>query len=92
MPMAVLVATLYAFSRLAAENEITAMKAGGISLRSVLTPVLWAALGVTLFMVAFNDQVLPRANHRLRTLQGRHRAEEADIRIARAGHQRSEPG
>jgi lipopolysaccharide export system permease protein len=70
LPMAVLVATLYAFSRLAAENEITAMKAGGVSLRSVLTPVLWAALGVTLFMVAFNDQVLPRANHRLRTLQG----------------------
>lgn len=70
MPMAVLVATLFAFSRLASENEITAMKAGGISLRTVLTPVLWAALGVTLLMVAFNDQVLPRANHRLRTLQG----------------------
>jgi len=70
MPMAVLVATLYAFSRLAAENEITAMKAGGISMRSVMMPVLLAALGVTLFMVAFNDQVLPRANHRLRTLQG----------------------
>ncbi len=69
-PMAVLVSTLYAFSRLAAENEITAMKAGGISLRSVLAPVLVAAVGVTLFMVAFNDQVLPRANHRLRTLQG----------------------
>ena len=70
MPMAVLVSTLYAFSRLASENEITAMKAGGISLRSVLAPVLVAAVGVTLFMVAFNDQVLPRANHRLRTLQG----------------------
>jgi lipopolysaccharide export system permease protein len=70
MPMAVLVSTLYAFSRLASENEITAMKAGGISMRSVLTPVLWAALGVTLTMVAFNDQVLPRANHKLRTLQG----------------------
>jgi lipopolysaccharide export system permease protein len=70
MPMAVLVSTLYAFSRLAAENEITAMKAGGVSMRSVLTPVLWAGLGVTVFMVAFNDQVLPRANHRLRTLQG----------------------
>ena len=70
MPMAVLVATLYAFSRLAAENEITAMKASGISMRSVLMPVLWAALGVTLFMVGFNDQVLPRANHKLRTLQG----------------------
>jgi lipopolysaccharide export system permease protein len=70
MPMAVLVSTLYAFSRLASENEITAMKAGGVSLRSVLKPVLFAGVGVTLFMLAFNDQVLPRANHRLRTLQG----------------------
>jgi lipopolysaccharide export system permease protein len=70
MPMAVLVSTLYAFSRLAAENEITAMKAGGVSMRSVLTPVLWAALVLTIGMVVFNDQVLPRANHKLRTLQG----------------------
>jgi lipopolysaccharide export system permease protein len=70
LPMTVLVATLYAFSRLASENEITAMKASGVSLRDVLTPVLWAAAFVTLFMVGFNDQVLPRANHRLRTLQG----------------------
>src|SRR5687767_4486176 len=70
LPMAVLVATLYAFSRLASENELTAMKASGISLRNVLTPVLWAAAGVTIFMILFNDQVLPRANHRLRSLQG----------------------
>jgi lipopolysaccharide export system permease protein len=69
LPMAVLVATLYAFSRLAAENEITALKASGVSLVSVLKPVLWAAFGVTLVMVGFNDQVLPRSNHKLATLQ-----------------------
>ena len=69
LPMAVLVATLYAFSRLAAENEITALKASGVALMSILTPVLWAALGLTLLMVGFNDQVLPRANHRLAILQ-----------------------
>jgi lipopolysaccharide export system permease protein len=69
LPMAVLVATLYAFSRLAAENEITALKASGVSLVSVLKPVLWAAFGVTLVMIGFNDQVLPRSNHRLAVLQ-----------------------
>jgi lipopolysaccharide export system permease protein len=69
LPMAVLVATLYAFSRLAAENEITALKASGVSLVSVLTPVLWAAAGVTVVMIGFNDQVLPRSNHRLSILQ-----------------------
>jgi lipopolysaccharide export system permease protein len=69
LPMAVLVATLYAFSRLAAENEITALKASGVSLVSVLKPVLWAAVGVTFVMIAFNDQVLPRSNHKLAVLQ-----------------------
>jgi lipopolysaccharide export system permease protein len=69
LPMAVLVATLYAFSRLAAENEITAIKASGVSVISVLKPVLWAALGVTVVMIGFNDQVLPRSNHKLAVLQ-----------------------
>lgn len=69
LPMSVLVATLYAFSRLAAENEITALKASGVSLVRLLVPVLLAATVLSIGMIAFNDQVLPRSNHRLRTLQ-----------------------
>jgi lipopolysaccharide export system permease protein len=69
MPMAVLVAVLYAFSRLAAENEITALKASGVGMRSVLLPVMGFGFAMSLIMLAFNDQVLPRANHRLATLQ-----------------------
>lgn len=69
LPMAVLVAVLYAFSRLASENEITALKAGGISTRSLLAPALVAATGLALFMLWFNDQLLSRANHELATLQ-----------------------
>src|SRR4030095_6361630 len=69
LPMAVLVSTLYAFSRLAAENEITALKASGVGMARVLVPVLVAASGIAAFMLFFNDQVLPRANHRLSTLQ-----------------------
>jgi lipopolysaccharide export system permease protein len=69
VPMAVLVAVLYAFSRLGAENEVTALKAGGVSSRSLLNTVLVAATGVALGMVVFNDQLMPWANHRLATLQ-----------------------
>jgi len=68
MPMAVLVAVLYAFSRLAAENEITALKASGVALSQLLTPVLLGAAGISVAMIAFNDQVLPRSNHQLRSL------------------------
>ena len=69
LPMAVLVATLYAFGRLAAENEITAIKASGIGVNRLLVPVLAGGAFLSLLMVAFNDQILPRANHRLRNLQ-----------------------
>ena len=68
LPMAILVATLHAFSRLAAENEITAYKASGVSMHRLVRPVLVAGACFTVFMIWFNDQVLPRANHRLATL------------------------
>ncbi|HKP16052.1 MAG TPA: LptF/LptG family permease, partial [Gemmatimonadaceae bacterium] len=69
LPMSVLVAVLYAFSRLAAENEVTALKASGVSPWRLVTPALvWGAV-MSLFLLAFNDQVLPRANFRLKTLQ-----------------------
>lgn len=70
LPMAVLVATLHAFSRFAAENEITAFKASGVSMQRLVAPVILASVVLALLMVLFNDQVLPRANHRLATLQG----------------------
>lgn len=69
LPMSVLVATLYAFSRMASENEITAFKAGGVSTRALMRPAVIAACAMSLFMLYFNDQLLPRANHQLATLQ-----------------------
>jgi len=69
LPMAVLVAVLYAFSRLASENEITALKAGGVSMRQLLLPSLSAAFAMALVMIGFNDQILPRSNHQLAVLQ-----------------------
>jgi lipopolysaccharide export system permease protein len=68
LPMAVLVATLYAFGRMAAEHEITAFKASGVRVRSLMAPVLVCAFLLSLFMVWFNDQLLPRTNHELRIL------------------------
>lgn len=69
MPMGVLVAVLYAFSRLTAENEITALRASGISVMRLVRPAIYFGATLGLMMLVFNDQVLPRSNHRLRTLQ-----------------------
>ncbi len=68
MPMAVLVAVLYTFSRLAGDNEITAFKAGGVSLVRLMIPVLLASSVVAGGMMWFNDKVLPESNHALRQL------------------------
>jgi lipopolysaccharide export system permease protein len=68
LPMAGLVAVLYAFTHLAADNEITAMKAGGVSVGRLLAPVLGGATFVAILALLWNDQVLPRTNHSLRML------------------------
>jgi lipopolysaccharide export system permease protein len=68
LPMAVLLAVLYTFSHLAADNEITAMRASGISGYQILKPVLVWGVCMAAFNFAFVDQVLPRSNARLRAL------------------------
>lgn len=68
IPMAVLIATLMAFGRLSADNEITAIKASGTSLYRMITPSLATAIGIAILLVWFNDHVLPEANHRARSL------------------------
>ncbi|HVO34780.1 MAG TPA: LptF/LptG family permease [Gemmatimonadales bacterium] len=68
LPMAVLVAVLYAFVRLGADNEITALRASGVNLVTLVRPVLLAALGLTVISFLFIDHVLPRTNHKLAAL------------------------
>jgi lipopolysaccharide export system permease protein len=68
LPMAVLVAVLYAFAELTENNEITAMAAGGIRPTRVLIPLLGMGAVATAAMLFFNDSVLPEANHRLKNL------------------------
>ena len=67
LPMAVLVSTLMAFGKLASQNELTAMKAGGMSLSKMMLPVLISSLAVTWFAIEFNNKIL-QANHQLKTL------------------------
>ncbi len=68
LPMAVLVSVLYAFSQLTADNEITALKASGVNMRSLLIPLIIAGVFLGGFMVWFNDRLLPDTNHRLKIL------------------------
>lgn len=68
IPMAVLVAVLHAFNRMASDSEITALKATGVHLGRVVLPVLAASALLAFGEFLFVDQVLPRSNHRLKNL------------------------
>ena len=75
IPMSVLVAVLMGVGQLAADNEITALKASGISLWSVLRPLLLGAGAIALGMTLYNHYIFPDMNHTLAGLiQDIHRA------------------
>jgi lipopolysaccharide export system permease protein len=65
IPMAVLVSVLMAFGQLANDNELTAMKASGIGLYRIMAPAVIAGGLLSIFMIFFNDRILPESNHRL---------------------------
>ena len=62
IPMATLMAILLAFARLANDNELTAMKAAGISLYQTIPPVALLAGFAWLGTLALSNFVLPHAN------------------------------
>jgi lipopolysaccharide export system permease protein len=68
VPMAVLVATLMAFGNLSSGNEITAMRSSGVSLYSMVMPVLLLSAVLCYLLILFNNFVLPDANHRAKML------------------------
>jgi lipopolysaccharide export system permease protein len=69
LPMAILVAVLYGFSQMGVDNEITAMRASGLSVVQMVRPVFWAGVLLALANLFFVDQILPRTNLRLLNLQ-----------------------
>jgi len=62
-PCAVLVAVLMTFGRLSQDNEITALRASGVNLASVMLGPLAGALVLSVGLTLFNNHVLPESNH-----------------------------
>jgi len=68
VPMAMLVASLMTFGNLSSTNEITIMKASGISLKRLMLPLMIFSFFIFYLMIRFNNDVLPEANHKARIL------------------------
>ncbi|MBL0225094.1 MAG: LPS export ABC transporter permease LptF [Geobacteraceae bacterium] len=68
IPMAFLLAVLLAFGRLSADNEITVMKAGGISLMQLMPPVVICGVCAALLTLAASTIGVPWGNSAFKSL------------------------
>jgi len=64
IPMAMLFGTLLSMQRLSGDSEITAMKAGGISLVRMLLPLAVIGLAVSFASLILQEELVPLANDR----------------------------
>jgi len=63
VPCAALVAPLMTFGRMAQDNELTALRASGVSLLKVLRLPIAASILLAAALALFNNFVLPESNH-----------------------------
>lgn len=68
VPISVLAGTLIAFGRLSSDNEITAMRASGISLYKLVLPLVMLGLVISLISYELNDWIFPRLRFETRKL------------------------
>ncbi|MFN2321849.1 MAG: LptF/LptG family permease [Trueperaceae bacterium] len=61
-PVALVLAVLLAFGRLATEHELTAVQAGGIAVARTATVFVLVGVAAGVGALAFNEWVVPRAN------------------------------
>lgn len=69
MPVAVLLCSLFLVTSLARNNELTAMRASGISIPRVFAPMLMVGFIISVFTLAVGDFVVAEANHRQTVVQ-----------------------
>lgn len=63
VPISLLLAILYALWQLARANEITAMRASGLSALRIMRPIILVGLGATLAVGAINETLAPWAGY-----------------------------
>jgi lipopolysaccharide export system permease protein len=62
LPIATLVAVLLSLGRLSSDNEIIAIRASGIGIFKIISPILVISVMLSLLLIIFNDRLIPYAH------------------------------
>ncbi len=89
LPLAILLASLMTFGNLGESFELTAMKAGGVSLFRVMRPLIWLMVVIAIGAFFFQNNALPLAQARMWTLlrSMRQKSPELDIKEGEFNYQ-----
>ena len=71
IPMSVLIATIVAFRRLSADNELTALRASGVSLSKITSPLFVVVFILCLVSLILSDRVASSSHYNYRLLLAR---------------------
>ena len=69
LPMAVLVSTIFTVGLLSRRNELTAMKASGVSLYRIAAPLIICSIIISLASFFFDDRVVTTGNQKRREIE-----------------------
>jgi lipopolysaccharide export system permease protein len=92
LPMGLLTATLLVFGRFSADQELTAARAGGISLLSLVTPILLLSLLCCALSAWINMDLGPRSRVAFKKLVFNARADLANFQLPEKQFIRDFPG
>ncbi|MEY4521526.1 MAG: hypothetical protein RIT10_711, partial [Bacteroidota bacterium] len=62
LPLAVLLSSIMTIGNLTENNELTALKASGLSLYRILRPLTFSIIGIAAFTLYFSNYIIPVAN------------------------------
>ncbi len=91
IPMGILTAAILVFGRLSADNEITGMRACGIGLREIISPVIFLGLVLTLICLYLQNTAIPNYGFATRRLKARIGLQDPDA-LLQPGETISLPG
>jgi len=81
LPMAILFALLFIFSRFSEDKEIVALQVSGIRIKTFTLPLLFFSVLVSLFLIPFNTQIVPESQYRFEKIYAQVVYQNPEIRL-----------